>query len=267
MSGKGDDPPRAGDGGGDPAAGSGAGADPAGSGAGDDPAARGSAGDDRTGGSGEGGDPTAEVPARIRPGGRADVGLPIWGFSRVAGRVAGTGPPALFLTLGRNRRLFWGWLRFAGRLMPGGRLPRRETELIILRVAYLSGCAYEFSHHVRLGRRAGVRSADVRRVLEGAGAQDWSERERALMAAVDMLHERRDLDDATWGRLREHLDEPSAIEFLLLVGHYQMLATTITTLRLEPDPERSHRWPRNRRDRRTRPARRRSRHSQSRQER
>ena len=35
-------------------------------------------------------------------------------FARLAGRAAGTSPPAVFLTLGRHRRLFWGWLHFAG---------------------------------------------------------------------------------------------------------------------------------------------------------
>ena len=57
---------------------------------------------------------------RVAPGTRQDVGLLAWAVSDVAGRVAGTGPPHLFLTLGRHRRLFRGWLRFACRLMPGG---------------------------------------------------------------------------------------------------------------------------------------------------
>ncbi|WP_255948143.1 carboxymuconolactone decarboxylase family protein [Streptomyces odontomachi] len=179
--------------------------------------------------------------ARIAPGSRADVGLLTWVFSRISGRVAGTVPPALFLTLGRNRRVFRGWLRFAGRLMPGGTLPRHDTELIILRVAHLRHCAYEFSHHVRLGRRAGVSTADVERIRSGPDAAGWTPRQRVLLTAVDMLHAEQDLDDATWKALRTHLTEPQAIEFLLLTGHYQMLATAITTLRLEPDPDRGGR--------------------------
>ena len=173
--------------------------------------------------------------ARIAPGGRREVGWFAWGFSRLAGRVAGTGPPNLFLTLGRNRGLFRGWLWFAGRLMPGGRLPRRETELVILRVAHLSSCAYEFDHHVRLGRRAGLGDAEFRRVTEGPEADGWSPREQAVLAATDSLHHARDLDDSTWASLREHLDERDAIELCLLVGHYEMLATFIAALRVQPD--------------------------------
>ncbi|MBF6620860.1 MAG: carboxymuconolactone decarboxylase family protein [Patulibacter sp.] len=172
---------------------------------------------------------------RIAPGTRRQVGLFTWTFAVIAGRVTGTTPPNLFLTLGHQRKLFRGWLRFAGRLMPGGTLPRRESELVILRVAQLRSCAYEFEHHVRLGRRAGVTAADVDRIRQGPDADGWSPRERILLRAVDRLHRDQDLDDAAWDELRSELDEPTAIELCLLVGHYEMLATVIHTLRIAPD--------------------------------
>jgi alkylhydroperoxidase family enzyme len=158
-----------------------------------------------------------------------------WVAALVAGRAIGTGPPNLFLTLGRHRKLFRGWLRFAGRLMPGGLLPRRETELVILRVAHLTSSRYEFEHHMRLGRRAGLGQPDFDRVVQGADAHGWSDRERALLSTVDRLHADRDLDDPSWELLRKHLDEREAIELCMLVGHYEMLATTIATLRIQPD--------------------------------
>ncbi len=175
---------------------------------------------------------------RVTPGGRADIGLVNWAFSQVAGRVQGTDAPNVFLTLARHRRLFRGWLRFAGRLMPFGRLPRRDTELVILRVAHLRGCDYEFEHHRHLGRRAGVTAADVERVVAGPDADGWSDRERAVLGAVDALVADGDLDDDRWAALRRHLDEVRAIELVLLVGHYVMLASAITTLRIEPDRRR-----------------------------
>jgi len=175
---------------------------------------------------------------RIPPGDRHDLGLVGWGISRVSGRVNGTGPPNLFTTLGRHRPLFRGWLRFAGRLMPAGKLPRRETELVILRVAHLRDCRYEFDAHVHLARPAGVGADDVARVLVGPAAAGWSPREAAILAAADELHARQDLADDTWTALRRHLDEREAIELLLLVGHYEMLATVITALRIQPDERR-----------------------------
>ncbi len=176
---------------------------------------------------------------RIPPGGRDELGLGIWLFTRLAGRVAGTGPPNLFTTLGRNRPLFRGWLSFARRMMPGGRLPRRDTELVILRVAHLRGCAYELEHHVHLAARAGLGAAEVERVLVGPDADGWSPREQALLVAVDQLVHQHDLTDAAWDALQAHLDERARIELVMLVGHYEMLATAIAALRVQPDQRRS----------------------------
>ena len=159
----------------------------------------------------------------------------MYAFSRVAGAVSRTNPPNLFTTLGRHRGLFRGWLGFARRLMPFGKLPRRETELVILRVAHLRNCEYEHEHHLKLGRRAGLDQADFARVEAGPAADGWSDREAAILRMVDELHERGDASDATWAAVSRHLSERDMIELVMLAAHYEMLATVIATLRIEPD--------------------------------
>jgi alkylhydroperoxidase family enzyme len=172
---------------------------------------------------------------RISPGGLRELGLPIWAFTRLAGRVTRTGPPRIFTTLGRNRGLFWGWLHFAGRLMPGGKLPRIDTELVILRVAAVRGSDYEFEHHTLLGRRAGLADADIQRVRLGSDAAGWNDRQSLLLRVTESLLEQRDLDEPLWAELRSAEDERTCIELLMLVGHYDMLATTLHTLRVQPE--------------------------------
>lgn len=181
--------------------------------------------------------PLATRP-RVDPGGRRQIGVLTWVIAQVSGRVTGTTAPNLFLVLGRHRKLFRGWLRFAGRLMPGGLLPRRDTELAIVRVAHLRRCTYELEQHRRLAARAGVTPVELDRVVEGPDAEGWTRRERSILQSVDELHEAQDLTDETWDELRMHLDERESIELVLLVGHYEMLATAITTLRVPPDHER-----------------------------
>ena len=121
---------------------------------------------------------------RITPGGLREVGPFVRGFAAVAGRAMGTEDPQVFLLLGRTRRLFWGWLLFAGGLMPGGTLPRRETELVILRVAALTGCVYCLNC-AEAARRicgfAGIRSARPRRVLADNSPQSPPLRIRAML--------------------------------------------------------------------------------------
>jgi len=75
----------------------------------------------------------------------------------------------------------------------------------------------------------------VDRVVEGPGAAGWSTRERAVLAAADGLLAERDLGDPLWTDLRAHLDERECLELIMLVGHYDMLATAIAALRVPPD--------------------------------
>ena len=140
----------------------------------------------------------------------------------------------IFATLGRSKGLFRGWLHFSSRMMPFGELGRRESEMIIIRVAHLRDCAYELDHHRRLGARAGLDDDDIDRTIEGADA-GWGDREATLLRATDELVQTRDISDDTWQALRRHLSERKAIGFVMLVGQYDMLATTIGTLRVERD--------------------------------
>ncbi|MDT9592476.1 carboxymuconolactone decarboxylase family protein [Nocardioides zeae] len=180
---------------------------------------------------------------RLAPATRRDVGTRVWVLARLAGRVTGTEPPGVFLALGRTRGLFWGWLHFAGRLMPGGRLPRRDTELVILRVAAVRRSAYERAQHERLARRAGLTSDEITAVaasdpLAGEPGQRWSARQRLLLEATDELLETDDLGDTTWSAVQAELGDRCAVELVLLVTHYRMLATTLATLRVPVDRRR-----------------------------
>lgn len=172
---------------------------------------------------------------RIAPGRLRELGPVNWVVWQVLSRAAGTDDAHLFSTLGRTGGLFRGWLHFSGRLMPGGKLSRYETELVILRVAHLRNCEYETDHHIRLGKRAGVTKDILARLRTGPDAEGWPDKERALLTAVDQLVTTRDVDDATWAALAQHYDEKRLIEIVLLANQYEGLASTITTLRIQTD--------------------------------
>jgi alkylhydroperoxidase family enzyme len=140
----------------------------------------------------------------------------------------------VFTTLARHRRLFRRWLRFAGALMPGGRLPRADSELLILRVAVNCSSDYEWRHHERLGRAAGLSREQIAAIR--SGGDGLSDRQQLLLRVADELHADRDLSDTTFGELRALLSEAEVIEVCLLVGHYEMLAMTLNALRVQPDP-------------------------------
>jgi AhpD family alkylhydroperoxidase len=172
---------------------------------------------------------------RIPPGTREEIGRVNFALTRLLGAAAGTGPPNLFTTLARHPRLFRPWLRFAGALMPGGRLPRVETELVILRVAHNCGCVYEWQHHARLGHAAGLSPGQIELVKTSDQAEGWSPRQALLLRAADELHARRTISDELWTELRPSLSDAELIELCMLVGHYELLAMTISSIGVQPD--------------------------------
>jgi len=177
-----------------------------------------------------------DASPRIAPGTRADIGLVNTIITRALGAATGGPPPNLFTTLARHRGLFRRWLAFAGALMPGGRLPRIDSELVILRVAHNCGCEYEWRHHERLGAQAGLTADQIARAREGADAQGWSARQTLLLRATDELHATRTIGAGLWSALSAELSETDLIELCLLVGHYEMLAMTLNALAVVPDP-------------------------------
>ena len=118
--------------------------------------------------------------------------------AEVAGRVSGSGPPNVFTTLGRHPRLFRAWLRYSAHLMPFGLLPRRDTELVILRVAWQCRSAYEWQQHVSLALRVGLTPDEIAGVPGESPSGAFTERRRTLPAVCDEMLARRALSDATW---------------------------------------------------------------------
>ena len=174
---------------------------------------------------------------RITPGDRRQIGLINYGLAKLIGLSTGTPPPRVFTTLARNRSLFRRWLLFAGGLMPGGKLSRRDTELVILRVAHEKDSEYEWHHHERLAARSGLSAEQIAAVREGPGAGVLSQHQAMLLRAVDELLGPGKISDGLWEELSATFDEAELIELCLLIGHYEMLAKTLNTLGVEPDPE------------------------------
>jgi alkylhydroperoxidase family enzyme len=76
-----------------------------------------------------------------------------------------------------------------------------------------------------------VNSAEVERVTQGANAPGWSEREPAILSAVDELYENAMISDATWRELTRWLDDKQLIELPVVVGQYQTVAYYQNSLR------------------------------------
>ena len=172
---------------------------------------------------------------RIPSGGLRQLGPINWVFAKLGARTVGAPEMHLFTTLGQRRLLFWAWLIYGGRLLRG-RLPRIDTELVILRVAHLRACEYELQHHRGMARRSGLDAQQQAAIFGWPEASErLTDRQRALLSATDELVNRRSISAEVWQQLASHLDRRQLIEFCLLTSQYDGLAATITALDIPLD--------------------------------
>jgi alkylhydroperoxidase family enzyme len=176
---------------------------------------------------------------RLIPPAPKDRGLLFRSMGLVAKGFGRSEMPDIFSVFHINARLFWAWLYFASKLMPGGRLPAKMREKIILRTAWNCRSRYEWGQHVDIALSVGVSDEDIVRLSRGPEA--CSERnERALVMACDEMKQNQLISDPTWQTLSEFYDERLLIEIVILIGHYIMVAGFLNSggLQLEPTIER-----------------------------
>jgi 4-carboxymuconolactone decarboxylase len=177
---------------------------------------------------------SAVAESRIPDGGFRTLGLINWVVNKIAAWVIGAPKMHLTATLGQHKRLFWAWLVF-GAVLYAGRLPRPDTELVILRVAHLRGSEYELQQHRRFAARRGVPAEVQQKIFNWPDAEGLSSRRQALLKATDEFVEKRTISGDTWNSLSQHLSTRELIEFCMLAGQYDALAATISALAIPLD--------------------------------
>jgi 4-carboxymuconolactone decarboxylase len=140
-----------------------------------------------------------------------------------------------FKTFVRHKELFRVWNEF-GRTVFNGHLPDRDRELLVLRVAWLTRCRFEWASHEPLVRQMGMTDHEIAGIVEGPTASCWNELDAALLDAVDELMLDSTVADATWSVLLDSYDDLQLLEIPVVVGQYQLVAYFNNTIGVEPDP-------------------------------
>ncbi len=135
-------------------------------------------------------------------------------------------------TMVRHPALFARQTEIGIQLLGEGALVPRDRELAVLRIGWLCQAPYEWGEHVHIAHKVGITTDEVERITQGPQAPGWSEHERAILQAVDELHQRAMISDATWALLSKSLDEKQLIELPIVIGQYQTVAYYQNSLRL-----------------------------------
>ena len=143
----------------------------------------------------------------------------------------------IFKTLANHPRLAMQFAAWGGQLLLRSTLPVREREFAILRTGWLCGAAYEWQHHVAIGRNhAGLTEADFERIKEGPAA-NWNDEDRVLLTAVDELVGDHFLSDPTWAALERRFSREQLMDLVFLVGNYTMVSMALNSFGVALEPE------------------------------
>ena len=154
---------------------------------------------------------------------------------------AGVPPIALFRTFVKHLPMAeamagWGGYELSRRLS----LSLRQRELVIDRTCARCGCQYEWGVHVAFfAERADLTPAQVTSLTHGDPDDPcWEdEQERAILRAVDQLHDTSTVDDRTWTALEQFLNEAQCMDLLLLCGWYHAVSFVANGTAVRPEDD------------------------------
>jgi 4-carboxymuconolactone decarboxylase len=145
--------------------------------------------------------------------------------------------PNALATMMHHPALAGPFLVYNNVLLQTPALEPRARELVVLRVAWRTRSRYEWVQHLRLAPRVGITPEEINAVTVGAGGEGWTPLEADLLAATDELIDGYRVEDDTWARLAQLLDERQLVELVFVVGTYTALAMVFKSLGLELDPD------------------------------
>ncbi|WP_410598718.1 carboxymuconolactone decarboxylase family protein [Amycolatopsis sp. lyj-90] len=147
-------------------------------------------------------------------------------------------PLALFRLLQHHPELASRMRVLGAGLLAHGELPALDREIVIARVTARCGCRYEWGVHAAVfAPVVGLTPEQVEATVSGDPAHPaWSVRHRALIAAVDELHDTATVSGDAWAALAGHYPETQLLELLVLAGWYRTIAYVANGIGLEEEP-------------------------------
>src|SRR5438552_7233841 len=94
-------------------------------------------------------------------------------------------------------------------LLENNKLDTRLRELMIMRIGWVTGSAYEWTQHWRVATTAGIPPEDILAVRDWRNSDRLTAADRAILAATDECLAGRSIPDAMWAEVATHVPDPA----------------------------------------------------------
>ena len=118
-------------------------------------------------------------------------------------------------------------------LLENNRLDTRLRELMIMRIGWVTGSAYEWTNHWRVATTAGIPPEDILAVRDWRNSSRLNAADKAILAATDESLAGKSISDATWAEVAKHITDPGEqVEFIVAMGNWLMFSMLFRNLRI-----------------------------------
>ncbi len=151
---------------------------------------------------------------------------------------SGLEPLRLFRTLVVHESLAARMRPLGAGILGHGLLEPRDRELMIHRTCARCGAEYEWGVHAAFfGKAVGLSETQLAAtVTRPAHDRVWSDRERAVIALADELHDTGQVSDATYAEVERHFTAEQILELVVTAGWYHTISFVLGTARVTLEP-------------------------------
>jgi 4-carboxymuconolactone decarboxylase len=145
-------------------------------------------------------------------------------------------PIALYRVLAHAPRMLKAFSGVGRGLRHQAEGPRELRELIVLRVAQLTGSDYEWTHHKSMALGLGMSERKLQALSRWRDSHAFDDRERAVLRCTEEVHGI-ELSDEAFAELERLFSPSEIVEIVLTAAHYQAVARVVQALGVEVEPE------------------------------
>jgi AhpD family alkylhydroperoxidase len=145
-------------------------------------------------------------------------------------------PVNLYRALGNHPALTAAWTEFANTIRHESATPRALRELMILRTAQVAHSEYEWAHHLRMARKAGVSEEKIGALAGWHRSSAFNARERAALALTEAVMAC-SVTDEVHAEVKRHFSDAEFVELSLIAAFYAMVSRMLDALRVDIDAD------------------------------
>jgi alkylhydroperoxidase family enzyme len=118
-------------------------------------------------------------------------------------------------------------------LLENNKFDTRLRELMIMRIAWVTGSVYEWTQHWRVATTAAIPPEDILAVRDWRSSGRLTEADKAILAATDECLAGKSISNAAWAEIAKHVADPAQqVEFVIAMGNWMMFSLLFGNLRI-----------------------------------